>query len=190
MPTDDLALDFANRWRDRGGGEPDRSYSDLVGWAEDADLIDPGGGAALRHRAEAQPALAQEVVATAHRLGTSIHGVFAAVAAGRDPADEHVNGLNHALAEAMPHLRLRRGAQCCTWTWSGPDEALDRLLWPVARAAADLLTSDRLDRVRECASATCRWLFMDTSRNRSRRWCDMAVCGNRAKARRYYSRHR
>jgi predicted RNA-binding Zn ribbon-like protein len=64
------------------------------------------------------------------------------------------------------------------------------MLWPVARSAAELLSSESVDRVRECASSTCTWLFIDDSRNRRRRWCDMASCGNRAKARRYYERHR
>jgi predicted RNA-binding Zn ribbon-like protein len=64
------------------------------------------------------------------------------------------------------------------------------MLCAVALSAAELLTSDRVDRVRECASETCSWLFLDGSRNRRRKWCDMASCGNRAKARRYYARHR
>jgi predicted RNA-binding Zn ribbon-like protein len=67
---------------------------------------------------------------------------------------------------------------------------MDQMLWPVARSAAELLTSERAGRVRECASETCSWLFLDGSRNGRRKWCDMASCGNRAKARRYYARHR
>jgi predicted RNA-binding Zn ribbon-like protein len=59
------------------------------------------------------------------------------------------------------------------------------MLWPVLRSAAELLTSDRMDRVRLCSAEDCDWLFLDSSRNRSRRWCDMAVCGNRSKVRRF-----
>jgi predicted RNA-binding Zn ribbon-like protein len=62
------------------------------------------------------------------------------------------------------------------------------MLWPVARSAADLLTSQEQSRVRECAASDCGWLFLDLSRNRSRRWCDMETCGNRTKARRHYAR--
>lgn len=76
------------------------------------------------------------------------------------------------------------------WGWDDAAPALDRPLWPVARSLAELLTSDELPRVRECAADNCAWLFIDTSKNRSRRWCDMAVCGNRAKARRHYARAR
>jgi predicted RNA-binding Zn ribbon-like protein len=67
---------------------------------------------------------------------------------------------------------------------------LDRVLWPAVVSAAELLTSDDLGRVRECASERCAWLFLDRSKNQSRRWCDMTVCGNRSKARRHYSRLR
>jgi predicted RNA-binding Zn ribbon-like protein len=62
------------------------------------------------------------------------------------------------------------------------------MLWPIASSAADLLTSERLKKVRLCEAKTCTWLFLDESRNHSRRWCDMKVCGNREKARRHYQR--
>jgi len=64
------------------------------------------------------------------------------------------------------------------------------VLWPVAHDAAELLASDQLPRLRECAADDCCWLFLDESKNRSRVWCDMRVCGNRAKARRHYARTR
>ena len=67
---------------------------------------------------------------------------------------------------------------------------LDTVLWPIAKSAADLLTSDRLACVRECAAQNCGWLFMDNSPNQRRRWCNMKICGNRAKARRHYERNR
>jgi predicted RNA-binding Zn ribbon-like protein len=60
----------------------------------------------------------------------------------------------------------------------------------VARAAADLLVSPERALVRECASGTCSWLFVDRSRTHQRRWCSMKTCGNRAKARRFYTRRR
>lgn len=61
-------------------------------------------------------------------------------------------------------------------------------LWLIIEASTALLTSSDLHRVRECCEESCRWLFLDQSRNHSRRWCDMRLCGNRAKARRYYAR--
>ena len=77
------------------------------------------------------------------------------------------------------------------WEWqTNEDSVFDVLWWPVAQAAADLLISDELKLVRWCEAPDCEWLFLDRSRNRSRRWCDMTSCGNRAKARRHYERTR
>ena len=63
-------------------------------------------------------------------------------------------------------------------------------LWVLAMSASDLLTSDAVDRVRECDNPECRWLFLDTSKNHTRRWCDMKLCGNRMKARRFKAHKR
>jgi predicted RNA-binding Zn ribbon-like protein len=96
--------------------------------------------------------------------------------------------LNEALRGALPNLELEvRGNDCC-WRWHDRSSPADRILWPVVRSAADLVTSDQADRIRECAGENCSWLFLDSSRNRSRRWCSMASCGNRAKARRHNAR--
>ena len=73
------------------------------------------------------------------------------------------------------------------WT---PEAVSAMQLDTMDRSAAELLTSPDLPLVRECAGYDCGWLFMDTTKNRSRRWCDMATCGNRAKGRRHYERRR
>ena len=75
-----------------------------------------------------------------------------------------------------------------TWLWAEGGKALDCMLWPIARSAADLLTEGPLAAIRLCEGRDCGWLFLDTSRNRTRRWCDMRICGNRAKARRHHER--
>jgi predicted RNA-binding Zn ribbon-like protein len=67
---------------------------------------------------------------------------------------------------------------------------LELPLWILARSAADLLTSEQHAYVRQCASEECTWLFIDRSKNHSRRWCDMGDCGNREKARRLRARKR
>ena len=82
----------------------------------------------------------------------------------------------------------RHGRFGLDWASGGP--ALYRVLWPVVRSAAELLTSEDLRCVRKCAASDCGWIFLDTSRNRRRRWCDMRACGNRAKVRRPHERHR
>ncbi len=94
------------------------------------------------------------------------------------------------LAEALARLRLELTSDGARWVLRHDSAALDSPLWSIARSAADLLTSDELARVRECDGLDCTWLFLDCSRSRSRRWCSMASCGNRAKARRHYHRRK
>jgi predicted RNA-binding Zn ribbon-like protein len=187
------ALDFANTlaWRqsDERRREDLQSYADLVEWGRQSGIIDEGEAAALLAAAERHPSRAAEVLEEAKRVRESIFDAFANVAAGTPVTDEALAGLNARLPEALSRLRLEAWDEGVVWTWS-PEPALERVLWPVVRRAADLLTSDRRERVRECASDTCGWLFIDESRNHSRRWCDMKVCGNRDKVRRYRGRER
>jgi predicted RNA-binding Zn ribbon-like protein len=82
---------------------------------------------------------------------------------------------------------VRRG-DVVAWEWEDDPAALDAPLWPVAHALGELLVCEPRERLRLCASQTCLWIFLDTTRNGRRRWCDMSVCGNRAKVRAY--RHR
>ena len=74
------------------------------------------------------------------------------------------------------------------WRWEGGRESLDGLLWPVLRAAADLLVTEARGKIRVCGGPRCGWVFVDRSRNGLRRWCQTDVCGAQAKARRYYAR--
>ena len=186
------SLDFANTWGSRVDPSTDRlhSYPELVAWAVQGGILSAGEGRRLLERAARQRARSREVVERALQLREATYGSFSRVAAGRPPRAADLEVVNRELAGALPHLRLRAAGPRCRVEWEALNDALDGMLWSVARAAAELLSSERVDRVRECASETCSWLFLDDSRNRCRRWCDMASCGNRAKARRYYERHR
>ena len=188
-----LCLDFANSWGDRRRPESDRldDYAALLAFACEAGLLDRQHAARLTRRARQAPAEAARAHALARSLRDALYRLFSAQARGRrvDPAD--VAHVNAALHEALPHLRVTRRAGGYAWDWADDGgEPLAAPLRPIARSAAELLTSDDLARVRECDGATCTWLFLDQSRNRSRRWCSMESCGNRAKARRHYHRQR
>jgi predicted RNA-binding Zn ribbon-like protein len=99
--------------------------------------------------------------------------------------------LNNALAGSPARLQVLASGEKFEWQWLQNMDALDGMLWPLAWSAADLLTSAGLARVRQCArSEGCDWLFVDTSKNGSRRWCSMNLCGSRDKGRRYYRRKR
>ena len=187
-----LCLDFANTWGNRPDPSGDRlhTYRDLVAWALEAEILSGDAAASCGREADHRSREATAVVDEALRLREAVYRVFSDLAACGDPAIEDIAELNRALASAMPRLRLQPGGECCSWTWSASQRALDRMLWPVVRSAADLVTSREVGRVRECAADDCAWLFIDTSRGPRRKWCDMSTCGNRAKARRYYARHR
>ena len=106
-------------------------------------------------------------------------------AAGEIPAGDHLDDLNVRLAPLLGQTRLNRTSAGLVSAWGGASDDLARVLWPVARAAFDLLTGAEAGRLRECAGRDCHWLFLDRSKNGSRRWCAMANCGNAAKARRH-----
>lgn len=121
-------------------------------------------------------------------LREALYRIFSAIAADRQPPEDDLAIVDRYLEQALPGLRLGRDDGRFGWRLAAPTRP-DEILLPIALSAADLLCSDRLDRVKECGGETCSWMFLDESRNRSRRWCDMSDCGNRAKARRYYRRH-
>lgn len=186
-----VCLDFANTLSKRLASHPREllsGYGDLVAWGRQAGVVTEREAGALIREAKRRPAEAAAVLERAVHLREAIYRIFSAVAAERPAEGDDLATLNAALAEALPLLGLVPKANQFAWEWTTNGQRLDRMLWPVARSAADLLTSAELAKVRECGAESCAWLFMDRSRNRSRRWCDMKGCGNRAKARRHYER--
>jgi len=161
--------------------------ADLMAWCRHAGLR-PGPA---RLRAAAAAGLFAEAIG----LREVIYRVFSALASGGliPPAD--LSALNSALARAPPRAAIAPlGAASYAWRVEGPADAFtasaSELLAAVLWSAADLVVAARPGSVRRCANAACGWLFLDESRNASRRWCDMGSCGNRAKARRHYLKHR
>lgn len=185
-------LDLANTWGDRARPERDRlrEYRALLSLVVQQERLTAGEAARLLDAAATSPREAQSVLQEARELRDACYAVFSAAAAGRPPPANALTALNEALAASLPHLRLAWAGGAGHWQWAHAGEDLHAPLWGLARSAAELLTSPDLDRVRECDGDACTWLFLDRSRNRSRRWCDMASCGNRAKARRHYRRTR
>lgn len=186
-----LCLDFANTVDNRPTAAQEllRSYSDLVAWAEQSGIVDAATASELRTEAGRRPGAAEAALGGGRALREAVYAIFSARAGGRGAPAGAVATLNVALAPSLARLQLEaRGGDAFGWRWSLEDGALDGLLAPIVDSAAELLTSSDLARVRECEADNCGWLFIDRSRNRSRRWCDMSVCGNRAKVRRHYQR--
>jgi predicted RNA-binding Zn ribbon-like protein len=187
-------LDFANTTAWRGTESQDdrlRSYDDLIAWAGAAALLTRAEQERLRRSSIIGRRHRHAVFGRARRLRDAIFATFAAVARRRSPAEPDLSVLNEEIAVAFARMQIRRTRSRFAWGWADQDLQPDRMLWPIAKSAADLLMSAALSRVRQCGSREgCGWLFLDMSRNRSRRWCDMRECGNRVKVRRYYRRHR
>lgn len=188
-----LCLDFANTvhcYRSTEILDEIKSYADLVNWSRQAGVISDREARRLLRRAAEHPVKANAALERGRALRKAIFSLFAGIAREDAPHRDDLKILNAALAEAMVRARVVATDDGFAWGWAEDDEALEQILWPIARSAGDLLTSDELNRTRECGGDVCTWLFIDTSKNRSRRWCDMKGCGNRAKSRRHYERKR
>ena len=188
-----VCLDFANTVDWRTGEQPKdwlHDYAELVAWCRHAEVLEVPQARRLLKRAASDPSGAQTAFAQAIGLREAIYRIFTTHSAGGPLLARDLELLNRVLKDAVTHLRLASTKVGFVWSWYDVEDCLSWPCWLIARSAADLLTSEKQDRVRECAGPGCGWLFLDMSRNRSRRWCDMADCGNRAKARRNYARKR
>jgi predicted RNA-binding Zn ribbon-like protein len=179
-------LDFVNTVDPRHDDLRDdclRDFAQLLRWALQAQLLTAEEYDRLEARSQHELALADAVHGRAIDLREALYRLFTAQAAQGDLAL-----LTDEAHRAWAGATLASTADGWAWQWDRA-AGLDCVLWPVARSAAELLTSGRLDRVRECEGPSgCGWLFLDTSKNGRRRWCDMRVCGNRAKGRRHRQR--
>lgn len=187
-----LSLDFANTKEWHASENPKErltNYADLIAWGKEAGLISPDEARRLRHLAVDQPGKAATSFEFAIQVREAIYAIFSMHYDGEPIPVNEMALLNSVVREAMSHLQLvPRGGEI-TWDWVPEIDGANLILWPVARSAAELLTSEKLDRIRECEDERgCGYLFIDQSKNRSRRWCSMDSCGNRAKARRHYAK--
>ena len=189
-----LCLDFTNTVDTRHGKNPHEyltSYADLVTWGYSVDILMESELRILLQAATQHPAIAALVFQRALTLREALYHIFSASKDDRTPTNEDLEVLNVILSEGMAQARLLATDQGFAWTWNKTAPPLDFVLWSVARSAAELLTSTNRKHIKECPGDDgCGWLFVDTSRNHKRRWCDMEGCGNRAKARRHYERIR
>ncbi|HWM86591.1 MAG TPA: ABATE domain-containing protein, partial [Kofleriaceae bacterium] len=168
-----LALDFANALGSRHTDSPIEylpTYAALVGFARQCELLPSAQLNRLEKRVALDPAAAEVARREAVELREALYRMFAALAERRAVAPADLDVLNRAVAR----LRVGRDLE---WEWAAPD-ALDCLLGPIVRAALELVMSPERERIRICAASDCVWVFLDTSKNRSRRWCDMKQCGN------------
>ncbi len=186
------SLDFINTEGGLRNGPPDwlESYADVVGWSASEGLLSVEEAMDLLAKASSESEAANEVFDRAIELREGLFRVFHSIRDDREPAERDLAVIDRELSSALARLKLTPSGNRLEWRFVGGECELDRVLWPIVRDAADVLSSDVIERVEECDGNSCTWLFVDTSRNHSRRWCKMGDCGNRAKARRYYQRHK
>ncbi|MCP4326993.1 MAG: hypothetical protein GY791_00955 [Alphaproteobacteria bacterium] len=180
-------LDFANTASGRGGAQHLdhlRTVADLVLWSRHAGLLTPAQAAVIDidRRAEAQ------VVARAVKLREAIHAIAAAFAADAAPPQPAIATLGRTYRRALAEADLVPGGDGLVWRWAKAEAW--QVLGPIAESAIALFGAAERDRIKQCPGRDCGWVFLDRTKNGSRRWCDMKVCGNRAKLRRYHQRHR
>ena len=189
-----LCLDLINTVSKRPSPEPVdelASWRDLIAWAEQAGIINRRQARRLIGELDRAPRRGAALLETARELREALFVIFSTVAGGRGPAPgAALRNLNAFFPEALGSLRLAPSGGGYGWVLEGRGSDPARLLDPVVLSACELLVSGPLDRLRRCEAEPCDWIFLDTSRNGSRRWCDMAVCGNREKAKRHYARTR
>lgn len=189
----ELCLDFANTAEWHASDHPEEmlnDYADLVRWARIKGLVSAGEAGKLNEEASRHPGQAARVLGQAIELREAIYRIFSAQAQGLLLPQADLEIVNKALSNALSNAQIVSTAEGFRWAWAGDETALDRVLWPIARSAANLLTLDRwLARVGQCRDDRgCGWLFLDRSKNHSRQWCDINDCGNRAKQQRHYRR--
>ncbi len=181
-----VAVDFTNTVGSRGLRREDHlnTYGDLVAWAEARQVISKQQAAALKREAAADPEAARRALTRALTLREAIYAALVQVIERGKPDGRTLAALNEFVAETFMSAQLTvAGGRVALHTPAG--DRLDAMLAPVVRAAVDLLTSDQVRRIGRCADDTCLWLFLDSTRSGTRRWCDMKVCGNRSKVRRF-----
>ena len=186
-----VAFDFVNTLDDRHIKPKEllSSYLDLARFAEDTGLLPPEEVDRLFERSQASPDEAEKALRWARELREAIHDVFWALIKEQPVPPAALARLNADAQSAAQYMRLMQVDDHFEWSFDDLG-SFDGIMWRLAHAAAELLTSDHLPFVRACLAKDCEWFFLDTSKNHHRRWCDMKRCGNRAKVRRFYARQK
>lgn len=181
-------INFANTidWRGREDSiEYLNSYNELIDWAQRIELINQSTATELRRQAAQSPDKATKSLQRAKEFRETAYRVLYRLSLDEPPESRDVELIDAEMQQMSKHLKLDLKMKKLKLN----DEIdLDIILRLIVKDTVDLLTSDQLNRVKRCQSDECGWLFIDTSKNNSRKWCNMNSCGNRAKARRYYNR--
>jgi predicted RNA-binding Zn ribbon-like protein len=162
------------------------TYADFLRFAAQLRLLPPEQARKLGRTVRAHDG--QRVLASTVELREALAAVLYAWVDGHKPAGGQVELLERQFHAAALHRSLGSGDERLVWSWAGLEQHAELPLWMLAQSASHLLVSEDARLVKGCGDPTCRWLFLDLSKNHTRRWCDMKTCGNRMKARRHQAR--
>ena len=188
-----LSLDFINTAGDHLGANPSeylRSYEHLVSWAVAAEVFSESEKKRLLKIADHEPAKADKTLKKAIKLREILFQMLLATIAEEKYPPELLKSFNDYLAETLKHLRLKQSGGTHFFSWNESEDNLEQIIWVITWSAANLLVNENLKPLKVCADNLCGWLFLDTSKNKRRAWCDMKDCGNRNKLRRFYSKNK
>jgi predicted RNA-binding Zn ribbon-like protein len=166
------------------------NYADLVSWSRQAKLLTESEAKRLLLYAKNRSLQAEKIYERALVLREVLYRLFKCAMKDWKPETSDLEKLNQELSIANKHEAIDYYHSRFGWKWKVANESLDYMLWRVTQSAAEVLTSADLTRLRQCSGNNCGWMFLDTSRNRSRQWCDMKDCGNLAKVRRFRKKGR
>ena len=185
------ALDLVNtldwRFRESGAEELLSDYSDLVHFSAQSGLV--SGSHARRLLRSVPENKAERVLAAVREVREAAAAVFYSALDGKSPPASGLRRLEECVKEARQHEELRWDGSRAVWELPQSPAPAALPLWLLSKSIAEILTSEQMSLLRQCGNAECRWLFVDTSKNHTRRWCDMKICGNRMKARRFKAQH-
>jgi predicted RNA-binding Zn ribbon-like protein len=188
----DLCLDFANTLAYRGStpAESLQNLDDLLKWCGDSAAVPARLIQELRGWRERHPKRAADTFKEAIAFRETIYRVFHAIASGTEPTEVDLDLVNRGLENAPPRSNVQRTGENFGWQVEESKISAPSILAAVLWSAGDLLVGSQLQKLRECSNDKCLWLFLDDSKNGTRRWCSMQSCGNRAKAHRHYLRQK
>jgi predicted RNA-binding Zn ribbon-like protein len=191
-PRVDMCLDFANTLVYRGSAPTEtlHTFGDLVKWGEEARVIPPLFAQQLHGWTGRHPRRVTEIFARAIALRELIYRIFRARASGANVDDADLEDLNRELRDSPSRMSIRSASEGFGWELEESKPSVNLILAAVLWSAGDLLAGPQLSKLRECSNEKCLWLFLDDSKNGTRRWCSMSACGNRAKAHRHYLRQK
>lgn len=188
-----LCLDFVNTATARGSAAHRdylTSYDAMLAWGRHTGVVSTQQAQRLATLAAKDPQAALSALSLSVSLRETIYRLLGSTVRGRRPESADLLQMNSAFQKASPHRTLLKKGAGFEWGWEFDPGDLLSILWPVVLSTTELMTSPDITRVRQCAREGCQWMFFDSTKNGTRRWCSMAVCGSRMKSQRFYHRKR